>query len=255
LMAVSTALLAGGVWPVTIYFTPLMWTGYVLLVDAAVYRRRGRSLLKNDLGAFGWMAALSIPLWLVFEAYNLRLQNWVYVGLPDNLVRRQIGYIWSFATIWPAILETAELLLTGRRAEQTPVRIRCRWWVPLGLVCVLAPVVLPRQWGAYLFGLVWLGFIFLVDPINRAAGRASILEDRRRLWALLAAGGICGVLWELWNYWAVAKWVYVFPILQNVKVFEMPLPGYLGFPAFAVEVFVLYVYATGRLRLPYYDIR
>jgi len=32
----------------------------------------------------------------------------------------------------------------------------------------------------------------------------------------------------------------VFPILQGWKVFEMPLPGYLGFPAFALECFVMY---------------
>ena len=31
------------------------------------------------------------------------------------------------------------------------------------------------------------------------------------------------------------------PIMQRWKIFEMPLPGYLGFPPFAVECFTMYV--------------
>jgi len=32
------------------------------------------------------------------------------------------------------------------------------------------------------------------------------------------------------------------PILEHVKIFEMPVPGYLGFPAFALECFTMYVF-------------
>ena len=39
------------------------------------------------------------------------------------------------------------------------------------------------------------------------------------------------VVWEFWNYWAGAKWIYTVPILPDVKLFEMPLPGYLRLPA------------------------
>ena len=30
--------------------------------------------------------------------------------------------------------------------------------------------------------------------------------------------------------------------MENLKVFEMPVPGYLGFPAFAIECFTMYVF-------------
>jgi hypothetical protein len=30
--------------------------------------------------------------------------------------------------------------------------------------------------------------------------------------------------------------------MENLKVFEMPVPGYLGFPAFAFECFTMYVF-------------
>ena len=59
---------------------------------------------------------------------------------------------------------------------------------------------------------------------------------------LLLAGLACGLLWECWNYWAYPKWVYTVPVPPDVKLFEMPLAGYLGFPAFAVECFVMYVF-------------
>ena len=60
---------------------------------------------------------------------------------------------------------------------------------------------------------------------------------------LVLSGFLCGILWELWNYWARAKWHYTVPIMENVKIFEMPVPGYLGFPAFALECFTMYVFA------------
>ena len=132
-------------------------------------------------------------------------------------------------------------------------------WMALGAVLVTVPAIVPLDWAVYLFGLVWLGFILVLDPVNDRAGRPSVWNDVRcgyqaRLYALLASGAICGILWEFWNYWAAAKWCYIFPILENWRLFEMPLPGFLGFPPFAVELFALYVLAARVLRLPCYEI-
>jgi hypothetical protein len=65
--------------------------------------------------------------------------------------------------------------------------------------------------------------------------------NRTRLMNLLAGGLVCGFVWEFWNFWAGAKWKYTVPILPNVKIFEMPIAGFGGFPPFAVECFVMYV--------------
>ena len=62
-------------------------------------------------------------------------------------------------------------------------------------------------------------------------------------------------LLEFWNYWAEGKWFYIFPILEQWTIFEMPIVGYLGFPAFAIEVFALYVFAVSWLKLPFYEPR
>ena len=244
-----------GVAPVAVFFTPIAWTGYILWIDGAIYSLRGRSLLRNHPAEFAWLALCSIPLWLIFEAYNLRLENWIYIGLPNNVWLRQFGYAWSFATIWPGIFETAILFRAlnwnlPESAAETPTakpihRALGITLLLVGLLMVTIPVIVPPQIGAYLFGLVWLGFIFLLEPINRWTGRASLWSDlsrgdSSRLRALLWAGMVCGVFWEFWNWFAAAKWFYIVPILPEWKIFAMPLPGYLGFPAFAVECFVLF---------------
>jgi hypothetical protein len=246
---------------VSIYFTPLAWTGYLLLIDGLVWSLRGQSCLSSTPRDFLALAFWSFPLWLVFEAYNWHLKNWTYTGLPDNLFLQGLGYVWSFATIWPAIFETADFLQAiGFFAPQGKFRLAfpgaaqvCM--VILGLLSVSVPVLLPMRVGQYLFGPVWVGFIFLLDPINDRWGGRSLVRElgigrTSTLYSFLASGLVCGIIWEFWNNWAAARWLYVFPLWQEWKIFEMPAPGFLGFPPFALECFVMYEFlraARGQL--------
>jgi hypothetical protein len=112
---------------------------------------------------------------------------------------------------------------------------------------LVGPLLVAPATARSLAAPVFLGFIFLLDPINAWLGGESLLQDppdRRydRLVNLAASGALCGVLWEFWNYWSRAKWHYTVPIMQQFKLFEMPLAGYLGFPAFAIECFTMYVF-------------
>jgi hypothetical protein len=251
IIGISEILLYNGANFVKTYFTPLAWTGYILFIDSLVFRQRGRSLMVNRLGEFLFMLFLSIGLWLIFEFYNLFIRNWHYVGLPEDPLPRWIGYGWAFATIWPAILLTAESLenwsfITKR--EIRPVRIKAthlRISFFFGIVCLIFPLMVSSSVAHYLAGPVWLGFIFFLDPLNYWLGGRSLFRDLQRgnpktLYSLLLSGFFCGWLWEFWNYWAGAKWHYTVPILGQIKVFEMPFVGYLGFPPFAVECFVMY---------------
>ena len=192
---------------VGIYFTPLVWTGYILAVDAAVFRLRGRSVIKTEPQAFVWMVVLSIFLWLIFEGYNLYLRNWIYVGLPNSVIPCYLGYGWSFATIWPCVLETTELLLaTWFRNSPAPPEPAVPAKAPVapiiaGIVILAMPPLMPLDIAVYLFGPVWLGFILLLDPLNYRDGRPSLWGDwanghKTRTWALLTAGLICGLLWS-----------------------------------------------------------
>ena len=245
-----------GVEPVATFFTPIAWTAYILIADAAVLAIRGRSRLHDAPREFFQTAFLSIPLWLIFEAYNWRLHNWAYFGVPMGWMAAGLGYGWSFATITPGILETADLIdAFGWFAPARPIQFSGktqRAMMICGAVCLLLPIALPPSIGSYSLGLIWIGFALLLDPLNCRREWPSLLGDlasgrRERVYSLLISGWVCGWLWEFWNYWASAKWHYIFPILQGFKIFEMPAVGYLGFLPFALECFVMYVTAASLL--------
>lgn len=258
LMIGSEAATLAHVEPFASWNTPICWTGFILFADALVWRRRGNSWIRSAPREFAALTVLSIPLWLVFEFYNLYLVNWHYTGLPEDAALRYFGYAWSFATIWPAIFEAAELVAVLRAGHRSPVladppprslalSASSALSIAGGAAMLVSPFVVSREVAQYLAAPVWLGFILFLDPINAWLGGESLLSDFRagrhgRLVNLLLGGLLCGGLWEFWNYWARAKWHYTVPIMASVKIFEMPLPGYLGFPAFALECFTMYVF-------------
>lgn len=242
-----------GVEPVATFFTPIAWSAYILIVDAAVLALTNRSRLNDAPVTVARMALLSIPLWLIFEAYNLRLRNWVYSGVPAGWTGALFGYGWSFATITPAIFETSDLVqailppLPGKPWKVSAAAEKAL--MAAGAGCLILPLIVPSHLAAYLFLPVWIGFILLLDPLNKRLRLPSFLGDlsegfRRRVYGFFLAGWVCGWLWEFWNNWAAAKWHYIFPIGQGWKIFEMPAPGYLGFLPFALECFVMYVSAS-----------
>jgi len=257
-LVIAEWLMFRGIEPVATFFTPIAWTAYALIADGAVFAIRGHSRLHDAPAHFAKLALLSIPLWLLFEAYNLRLVNWTYTGgmfLP--LPVRWLAYAWAYATIWPGIFLTADLIdsfgwwdapvrpIVFSRAAQNAFMIA-------GAILVTVPLVVPRSLGAFLFGAVWVGFVFLLDPLNFRLSLPSFESALAQgQWGLffsyLVSGWVCGWLWEFWNFWAAAKWHYIFPIMQAHKIFAMPLLGYLGFLPFALECFVMYYFAAGLL--------
>lgn len=248
------ALLATGNQFVGIYYTPIQWSGYILLVDALIKRRRGTSLIADHFGEFLLLMLISIASWLIFEAYNLLLQNWRYINLPDNWIHRYIGYAWSFATISPGILFTYELVsllwpepptaVRGSSAEAGSGAAAVTIMVTLGAAALTLPLIWPS---AYMTPLVWIGFVLFLDPLNGLLGERSIMAELRSgRWRPLAhffiTGFICGVIWEFWNFWATAKWEYSVPYWGHIKLFEMPVLGYFGFLPFTIECFALYIF-------------
>lgn len=262
IIAAAEVLLFTGNQLVGHWFTPIVWTGYILFVDALVFKFKGRSLLVNDRFEFFAIAIISIASWWLFEFYNApRFWNsnlelwWHYHNLEPNLWVRRIGYDWAFATITPALLETAELfgatiftrIPSGRglRFSRSTLILAA----VLGAVGVLGPLLFPNEW---LAPVIWLSFILLLDPLNSLRGWPSITgdlahHDWRRLWSLLASGVVCGFLWEFWNYWALSKWTYTVPYFGNIKIFEMPVLGFLGFPPFAIECWAMYIFVRSLL--------
>ena len=263
IMIGAEVLLFGGNQFVGHWMTPIVWTGYLLFIDALVYKVSSRSLLMNDRLELLSVAIISIGSWWLFEFYNaprfwksdLELW-WHYHNLEPNLWLRRVGYDWAFATITPALLETAQFLRTAifnRSRNPVPVKANRSLLIVLiviGLAGVVVPLIYPNEWFA---PVIWLSFILLVDPINAILGSPSITGDlaRRdwnRLLSLLASGLLCGFLWEFWNYWALSKWTYTVPYLGHLKIFEMPVLGFLGFPPFAVECWAIYIFVRSLLQ-------
>jgi len=232
----------------------------ILILDALNFRLAGNSLIRNHRKEFLWMLPWSIALWYVFEFYNLFIKNWHYVGIPDSLWLRYLGYFWSFATIWPGVYQIFHLLQNLKIFDQVRIKPqtisnRCLTSsIIFGLFCLLLPFTVSPAVAGYLAAPVWIGMVFLLDPINYLKKRYSLFGDwaagnLTTLLQLFLSGLIAGGLWEFWNYWATAKWIYTVPILGDVKIFEMPVLGYLGFPAFAVEIVVMWESVKIVLRL------
>ena len=236
------------------HITVIFWLGYLALLDGLLERVRsvrgpGGSPVRRHPGRFALCCASSIAIWLTFEWLNdASLDAWRYHGLPTDRFHLWTMYALAFATICPALFLTAALLLRidALAALDGPrVRIAPAVQLAIGAGCVLALALIEGPLGAIPAFAFWA---FLLDPLNRRLGGPSIFaewEEGRwgRTAALCAAGLVCGLLWEGWNYLAVAKWTYHLPFLgplEAVRLFEMPLPGYLGYPPFAIECWVMF---------------
>src|SRR5260370_12205128 len=57
-----------GVEPVATYFTPIAWTPYILIANAALFAMRGRSFLPRAPLPLPRTALLSTPLRLIFHS-------------------------------------------------------------------------------------------------------------------------------------------------------------------------------------------
>lgn len=247
-----------GPWPYTFFF---LWLGFILLLDGLNVARAGTSPLRRSPGRFALLFVYSAPFWWVFEGLNVPVQNWHYrFDRPYS----QLAYVaitsLDFSTVLPAVLEMAELLATFPRLRPrlAPPQLgpRLPRLAALALVGLGALLLwLPFRFPARAYGLVWLCLIVLLDPLNQLARRKSALghllaRDWRFFVVLPLAALGCGFFWELWNSRALPGWYYTVPWVDHAPhLFAMPLPGYLGYLPFGVELFVMYQFAllvTGR---------
>ncbi|GIX07674.1 MAG: hypothetical protein KatS3mg115_2077 [Candidatus Poribacteria bacterium] len=233
------------------YTTALAWWGYILFVDAWLYRLQGSSLLRGRRRMFWIMLPVSVIVWCWFEFYNFHLRNWHYEGLSPHLWERWLNMLVAFATVIPGVFLTVEWLeAVGlfRRLRAPRLRVSSTLLyllVLVGVGCVVLPLMFPEERAQYLFALVWVGYVFLLDPINYANGYPSLLGELEqgrltRLATLFVGGLVCGIWWESWNWWAPTKWVYDAPFTPRIRLFEMPFAGFWGFGPFAWELYAVW---------------
>jgi len=246
-LGASAILLAFGLPFMKAWFYCFAWWSFLLIMDSVNVRSRGTSPLCESGSRFLSAAFLSVPVWLVFELFNLRLKNWSYHGLPPSLPERWLGFFVAFATVIPAVWELA-VFFQGFFKDRKELRFRPAigpFWLRFSFVTGVVSLALSLAWPHLFFPFVWLGFIFLLEPVNFRRHAPSImadLENRRgsrfASWAL--AGLAAGLVWESLNFWAGSHWEYTLPRLNFWKIFQMPVLGYGGFIPFGLEVFAAY---------------
>jgi len=233
--------------PIPTWFYVLAWYPTLIILDEVVVLLGGESLLARPRG-LALMLWWSAVIWFLFEAINFRLRDWYYVFLPAGRLERWLGITVSLATVVPAVLLPERLLdrlgvwrdLRLRDFTLEPQHLEIAGWVGWGLLA--AVLAFPR----YLYPLTWGAVWLIAEPLlYRRDPAHSLFADMThgswgRIARLMAAGLFAGVLWESFNAMARGRWIYTVPFLEHLKIFEMPLVGFLGFPFFALEVWSLY---------------
>jgi hypothetical protein len=222
-------------------FTPL-WLGYALAMNALVYRRTGQSLLTHRPWWFAALFPVSAACWWLFEYLNQFVRNWHYIGIQasgdwDYFLQGTL----PFSTVLPAIASTWMWLrqfprLEALRLPAVRTRPSAAWLAIAAGTLGLAGV---GPWPETFFPMLWVGPLLLLCGLQQVLTGTNLLAplasgDWRPLLQPALAALACGMLWEFWNYWSLAKWQYSIPHVQRLHVFEMPLLGYAGYLPFGV---------------------
>lgn len=237
-----------------VIFLPL-WTGYALFMDGLAVRS-GRPSIVRRWKLFLILYLLSIPSWWLFELLNERVNYWQYQ--PEDYFQPLQYFLWSsycFSTVVPAVFTTGNFVAGLNWFQRHHVHIKTGRTSGGRLVYLslgIAMLAFTFLWPQYGMAFLWMSLFFILDPVNYALGKPSILRqtktgDWRAVLVLFTATLICGFFWEMWNYYAYPRWIYTFPFLNGLKVFEMPLAGYLGYLPFGLELYAFTALALGHV--------
>jgi hypothetical protein len=209
---------------------PLCWLGVLVALDGFARLRRGRSPLATPAD---WVAcaAASVLFWDVFELVDLRLRNWWYTGVsPNPLVSAAFGAV-SFATVLPAV--RLGLSLEGTDGPPLAGGPRRPALLGVGVAILALALAFPR----YAFPLAWIFLWPVCEAFASLLPRRTLATplESRAFFRVAVLGLPLGLLWESLNWNCERGWVYTVPHFEKWKLFEMPLPGYLGYLPFLLE--------------------
>ncbi|MBN1373727.1 hypothetical protein JW962_00075 [Candidatus Dojkabacteria bacterium] len=237
-------------------FFPL-WFGFILILDGLNYAKSGESLMSKNIRSFFFLFLLSALFWWIFEIMVPSTKNWYYLSSKPLSVweSKLLGSLF-FSTLIPAAFEISGLLKSFNVLGKKIKWIKLSKETPTTFFVVgIVAVALVSIWPNYFFPFLWMIGFFILDPINFWMGRDSLTKDAMKAdWTRAFYLGlsmlVCGFFWEMWNFRADPKWVYEVPYVGFLKIFEMPLLGYLGYIPFAFELFVFYVFTQGLFKYP-----
>ena len=230
-------------------FTPL-WIAYILTVNGFTYRRTGTCLLLRRSVSFLLLFPASAGFWWFFEYLNRFVQNWSYTGANFSPAEYVLFATLSFSTVLPAIATTREWLVSfswwnGAYQHFFPVRISFpRLFAAAVLSASGTGLFLLGVYPNHLFALLWVSPLLILVSLQVLLKETHIFSplrvgDWRFVLASALAALLCGVFWEMWNFYSLAKWVYHVPFVQRFHIFEMPILGFAGYLPFGLECSVV----------------
>lgn len=228
---------------IRVNFYSLSWWPFLILAQSLAQLLWGHSLLYDNPKNFAWICLFSIPFWTSYEILNAVMKNWIYIGLPtSSLFLRWLGFALAYASVLPAIRVYLDLLNPKIPNHLiTPPAIESPRLSSFGILLGLAQFALCVVNPTTFYPLAWGFLFFLTEPLvaRDMPERSYLIHWVNKRWDLtlktVMAGLLAGITWEFLNWKASAKWIYTIPEdVAIVKIFEMPLLGFVGFGAFAL---------------------
>ena len=230
-------------------FSPL-WFSFIMVINALCYRQSGTCLMTQRPGFFLLLFPTSAAFWWFFEYLNRYVQNWFYIG-PEF---KSLEYFWyatlPFSTVLPAVLSMRQWLLCAHWIQNRYANLRpfawekTRWISALSLLLAAAGLTAIGVWPNLFFPLLWISPLLIMVSLQTLMNEQTIVDQMSSgNWSVavasILAALICGLCWEMWNYFSLAKWEYSIPFVHRFLIFEMPILGYAGYLPFGLECTVV----------------
>jgi hypothetical protein len=230
-------------------FTPL-WLSFIVVINGLGYRHNGHCMMLDRPLYFLLLFPVSSAFWWFFEYLNRFVQNWYYMGPEFS----SCEYFWyatlPFSTVLPAVLSMRDWILSTHWLRKKFINFKS---IEVPHPKVLAALTLAASaaslgdigvWPNIFFPLLWVAPLLIIISLQVLMGEDHIFCDLTTgnwtgVMAAALAAVICGVFWEMWNYFSLAKWEYSIPFVHRFQIFEMPLLGYAGYLPFGLQCAVI----------------
>ena len=228
------------------YFFPL-WSGFILFLNGIceVFNRQC-PIRQNPVGFF-LLFPTSACFWWYFEYLNRFCQNWHYLGVEHfSPLEYSLLATLAFSTVLPAVVSVAavlEVFFDFKSAFGKKVCHPATSGQKVSIILLIlsgAGMVALGFWPEFFFPVIWLSPMLTMLSVEKIIKGHGMLDDflqgRWEQFLKYAISGlVCGFFWEMWNFKAWPKWIYMIPYVGQFKIFEMPLLGYAGYLPFGVE--------------------
>ncbi len=231
---------------VQLSYAPL-WAGFIIIMNALCVRRSGHSPMTDHPWAYAATFPASSLFWWFFEYLNRYVWNWYYLGVSELGAAEYVVYATvCFASVLPGVCAVAAFLHTFPIFDDRVFsKMACvdlrrpRWCTFLGVLAAtgLCGIVFVPD---FTYPLLWLSPVAVFLLVQFIMRERCVLDPvAYGNWSVFIrfafAALICGLCWETWNYYALAKWVYAVPWAHRFQVWEMPIVGFAGYLPFGVE--------------------